>query len=65
MVRLGEVSITCNRPVAWARASASRKRMGSGICARATPKHRKIPNQMMAIWATSVQITDLLPPYMT
>ena len=39
--------------------------MVSGSCATATPKQRKIPNQMMAIWATSVQITDLLPPYMT
>ena len=61
-VRLGEKSITRSRPVVWAMARASPRPKPAGSCLSAIPKQRKIPNQMMAIWTTSVQITDRFPP---
>ena len=54
--------MTRSRPDVWARARASRRPKPAGSCVTAIPKQRKIPIQMMAIWTTSVQITDLFPP---
>ena len=60
-----ERSIVSSRPVACARASASRRPTFAGSCVIATPTQVKMPNQTRAIWATSVQITERLPPYVT
>ena len=48
-----------------AMAKPSRSDTSAGSRAMASPTHRKMPNQMSAIWATSVQITERLPPYTT
>ncbi len=59
------MSSVSSRPWAWASASPPSNPSPSGGWLTATPKHRKMPNQMIAICTTSVQITDLLPPYIT